>query len=124
PDSSRMPAQDGVLVPERQQFSVLVQIPAGEQDREAEYPANQQVDDRERHPGQPTITTSRPQRKAQISYGNEYSGSTGFERGPSRASYQTDLVFVPAAKSFHGIKRKNSSKCRLFSRMTSPVRNQ
>ncbi len=37
-------------MPERQQFSVLVQIPAGEQDREAEYPANQQVDDRERHP--------------------------------------------------------------------------
>jgi len=50
PDPSGLPAQDGVLVPERQQFSVLVQIPAGEQDREAEYPANQQVDDHERHP--------------------------------------------------------------------------
>jgi len=50
PDPSGVPAQDGVLVPERQQFSVLVQIPAGEQDREAEHPANQQVDDRERHP--------------------------------------------------------------------------
>jgi hypothetical protein len=50
PDPSGLPAQDGVLVPERQQFNVLDQVPAREQDREAEYPANQQVDDRERHP--------------------------------------------------------------------------
>jgi len=50
PDPPGVPAQDGVLVPERRQFSVLGQIFAREQDQVAEYAANQQVEDRERHP--------------------------------------------------------------------------
>ena len=54
-----VPAQQyhHVLVPERQQPGILGQIPPQQQDREPEYPANQQVDDREHHPAsQPSLT--------------------------------------------------------------------
>jgi len=44
-----VPAQHRVLVPEHQQLSILRQIPAEYQDSQAEYPANQQVDDLEQH---------------------------------------------------------------------------
>ena len=42
-----VPAQHRVLVPEHQQLSILGQVPAEHQDKETEYPANQQVDDLE-----------------------------------------------------------------------------
>jgi hypothetical protein len=44
-----VPAQHRVLVPERQQFSLLGQVPAEHQDGEGGYKANYQVDDLERH---------------------------------------------------------------------------
>jgi PAS domain-containing protein len=42
-------AQHRVLVPEHEQLSILGQIPAEHEGSEAEYPANQQVDDLEQH---------------------------------------------------------------------------
>jgi hypothetical protein len=45
-----VPPQHRVLVPEHQQFSILRQIPAEYQDSQAEYLANQQVDDLKQHP--------------------------------------------------------------------------
>jgi hypothetical protein len=43
-------AQHRVLVPEHQQLGILSQVLAEYQDGDAEYPANQQVDDLEQHP--------------------------------------------------------------------------
>jgi hypothetical protein len=37
-------------MPEHQQLSVLCPVPTEHQDSQAEYPANQQVDDLEQHP--------------------------------------------------------------------------
>ena len=55
-----LPAQHRVLVPEHQQLSTLGQVPAEYQDGEAEYPANQQVDDLEQHPAsQPSSPSGR-----------------------------------------------------------------
>jgi hypothetical protein len=42
-----MPPQHRILVPEHQQLSILGQVPADHHDGEAQYPANQQVDDLE-----------------------------------------------------------------------------
>jgi len=42
-------AQHRVLVPEYQQLSILRHVPAERQDSEAEYPANQHVDDPDQH---------------------------------------------------------------------------
>jgi hypothetical protein len=54
PDPAGVPAQHRVLVPQHQQLSILRQVPADRQDSQAEYPANQQVEDLEQHPaGQP-----------------------------------------------------------------------
>ena len=50
PDPVGVPAQHGVLVPEHQQLSLLRLVPTECQDSQAEYPANQQVDDLEQHP--------------------------------------------------------------------------
>ena len=49
PDPAGVPAQDRVLVPQHQQLSILRHVPAEQQDSQAEYPANQQVDDLEQH---------------------------------------------------------------------------
>ena len=49
-DPAGVAAQHRVLVPEHQQLSILRLVPAEHQDSEAEYPANQQVDDLEQHP--------------------------------------------------------------------------
>ena len=50
PDPADVAAQHRVLMPEYQQLSILHRVPADCQDSQAEYPANQQVDDLEQHP--------------------------------------------------------------------------
>ena len=50
PHTAGVAAQHRVLVPEHQQLSFLRPVPAEHQDSQAEYPANQQVDDLEQHP--------------------------------------------------------------------------
>jgi hypothetical protein len=50
PHPDDVPAQYRVLVPEYQQLSILRQVAAEHQDRQAEYPARKQVDDLEQHP--------------------------------------------------------------------------
>jgi hypothetical protein len=50
PRPADVPAQDRVLVPEYQQFSIFRQVAAEYQDGQAEYPAHEQVDDLEQHP--------------------------------------------------------------------------
>jgi len=45
-----VPPQDRVLVPERQQLSILRQVTAAHQDGQAEHPAREQVHDLEQHP--------------------------------------------------------------------------
>jgi hypothetical protein len=67
PHPADVAAQDGVLVPEHEQLSVLRQVPAEYQDSQAEYPANQQVDDLEQHPASqpsPRPGCPRPRRSA------------------------------------------------------------
>ena len=56
-----LPPQHRILAPERQQLSILGQVPAeSNQDSKAEYPANQQVDDLEQHPAsQPSLPPGR-----------------------------------------------------------------
>jgi hypothetical protein len=49
PHEPAVAAQHRVLVPEYQQLSILRHIPAERQDSEAEYLANQQVDDPDQH---------------------------------------------------------------------------
>ena len=50
PDPAGVPPQDRVLMPEHQQFSILRQVAAKDQDGQAEYPVRKQVDDLEKHP--------------------------------------------------------------------------
>jgi hypothetical protein len=70
-------AQHGVLVPEYQQLSILRQVPAEDQHGQAGYPANEQVDDLEQHPAQPTISASSLLATAPVSHAIDYSSGTG-----------------------------------------------
>jgi hypothetical protein len=59
-----VPPQHRVFVPEHEQFSILGQVSAEYQDGEAEYPANQQVDDREQHAAsQPSPSPARRRKR-------------------------------------------------------------
>ena len=72
-------AQHRVLVPERQQFSILRQVLTEHQDGQTEYPADQQVDDLEQHPAsQPSSPGMRA--KVQVSRSIDYSSGTGWWR--------------------------------------------
>jgi len=57
PHTPGVTAQHRVLVPEHQQLSLLRPVPAEHQDSQAEYPANQQADDLEKHPAWRASTT-------------------------------------------------------------------
>jgi hypothetical protein len=50
PDPAGVAAQHRVLVPQYQQLSILRPVPTEHQGSDAQYPANQQVDDLEQHP--------------------------------------------------------------------------
>ena len=57
---------------------ILRQVAAERQNGQAEYPAREQVDDLEQHPGKLTSTTSSLLAKAQVSHSIEYSSGTGW----------------------------------------------
>jgi hypothetical protein len=63
-----MPPQYRVLVPEHEQLGILRPVAAKHHDSQAEYPAREQVDDLEQHPGKLISTTSRLLAKAQVSH--------------------------------------------------------
>jgi len=50
PHPADVPPQYRVLMPERQQLSILRQVTAEHQDGQAEHPARKHVDDLEQHP--------------------------------------------------------------------------
>jgi hypothetical protein len=59
-----VPPQHRVLVPEHEQFSILGQVSAEYQDGEAQYSANQQIDNREQHPAsQPSPSQARRRKR-------------------------------------------------------------
>jgi hypothetical protein len=73
-----------VLVPEHQQLSVLRQVLAGYQDSQAEYPADQQVDDLEQHPASQPSSRQACWRQHRLDHLIDYPGSTAPGRRPAR----------------------------------------
>jgi hypothetical protein len=64
-------------VPEHQEFGILRPVPAEYQGSQAEYLANQQVDDLEQHLASQTSLRQACWAIAQVSHSIEYSSGTG-----------------------------------------------
>ena len=77
PDPPGLPPQHRVLAPEHQPLSILDQVRAEHQDKQAEFRADQQVDDLEQHPASQPSPLPSPQANARAGHAIEYSGGTG-----------------------------------------------